>query len=120
MYICELYSVFCKLQSCAEQRLVKSRQQFYMNPYIAISETSVHLLEQRLLQTISFACDNFCLNFNLFCKQCCESVRNVLEKVSIESDIQSFINKASTGSEKPGKFTFLSLLFVLLAYASHS
>lgn len=38
--------------------------------------------------------------------QCCESVRNVLEKVSIDSDIQSFINKASTGSEKPAPLKF--------------
>lgn len=38
--------------------------------------------------------------------QCCESIRNVLEKVSIESDIQSFINRSSTGTEKPAPLKF--------------
>lgn len=49
-YVCYklMYFVNCRVfslsYSCAEQRLVKSRQQFYVNTYIAISETyNVHL-----------------------------------------------------------------------------
>lgn len=38
--------------------------------------------------------------------RCCESVRNALEHVSSESDIQSFIHRSSTGTEKPAPVVF--------------
>lgn len=76
-----------------------------MNQFCVLCET---LEESRIkmVQNEMWICCNILSSDCVEEDQCCESVRNVLEKVSIESDIQSFINRASTGSEKPAPVKF--------------
>lgn len=88
-------------------RLEQTRQQWErdMTQFCDLCE-ALEDARIKMLQNEMWICCNILSSNCVEEDQCCESARNALEKVSIEHDIQSFINRSRTGTERPAPLMF--------------